>query len=71
MQYLTLLFIGCISASSLRGFLKNMSKVRCRWLVRADIRQACSWLLAVCQRAPEAGHERAPVTCVGSKPGSC
>lgn len=28
-QYLTLLFIGCISASSLRGFLKNMSKVAC------------------------------------------
>ena len=27
LQYLTLLFIGCISASSLRGFLKNMSKV--------------------------------------------
>ena len=29
MQYLTLVFIGCISISSLRGFLKNMSKVIC------------------------------------------
>ena len=28
LQYLTLVFIGGISASSLRGFLNNMSKVR-------------------------------------------
>ena len=34
MQYLTLLFIGCISASSLRGFLKNMSKVGCATIVQ-------------------------------------
>lgn len=27
MQYVTLLFIGCISATSLRGFLKNTQKV--------------------------------------------
>lgn len=27
MQYVTLLFIGCISATSLRGFLKNTRKV--------------------------------------------
>lgn len=27
MQYITLLFIGCISVSSLRGFLRNMRKV--------------------------------------------
>lgn len=26
-QYVTLLFIGCISATSLRGFLKNTRKV--------------------------------------------
>ena len=27
-QYITLLFIGCISISSLRGFLRNMRKVK-------------------------------------------
>lgn len=27
-QYITLFFIGCISVSSLRGFLRNMRKVK-------------------------------------------
>ena len=35
-QYLTLLFVGFISASSMRGFLHDMRKVRCQSLCSSN-----------------------------------